>query len=113
MLWILVKAGISATIIVAVSEIARRSPRLGGFLLTLPVVSILAILATWFWGQDLTTISQLSRETLVLVPLGLPFFVPLALAERYGWNFWTALASGLLLASVTVGAWVLFGPSPG
>lgn len=111
MLWMLVKAGISAAIIVAVSEIARRSPRMGAFLLTLPLVSVLAILATWLRDHDLKVVSQLSRETLILVPLGLPLFVPLAFAEWLGWGFWTAITAGLLLASMTVGAWLLFSPS--
>lgn len=112
MAWMIVKACISAAIIVAVSEIGQRSPRWGGFLLTLPVVSIIVILMMWFQSQDLKSISRLSQETLVLVPLGLPFFVPLALAYSFQWNFWVALAAGLLLASVTVGAWLLFGPTP-
>ena len=48
--------------------------------------------------------------TLVLVPLGLPFFVPLAFAEKLGLGFWSAFFSGLALAFVTVGLWLWLGP---
>ena len=90
MLMFLVRTVIAALIIGVVSEIAHRTPRLGAVLLTLPVVSIIAILMTWFRDHDLKNMSQLSRETLILVPLGLPFFIPLAFADRFGLNFWSA-----------------------
>lgn len=58
------------------------------------------------------TIQDLARETLVLVPLGLPFFVPFAIADRTGFSFWTSFAMGILLASLTIGAWFWFGRKP-
>lgn len=111
MLWLIFKALISAAIIVAVSEVSNRAPRLGAFLLTLPIVSILALSATWIRDHNLKAVSQLARETLILVPLGLPFFVPLAFASQWGLGFVPALIAGLCLASVSIGAWLLFGPA--
>jgi hypothetical protein len=66
---------------------------------------------TWIRDHDLKNLSQLSRETLVLVPLGLPFFIPLGFAERLGLSFWSALAAGLVLAVLTIGGWLMWGPS--
>lgn len=54
--------------------------------------------------------SVLARETLILVPLGLPFFVPLAFAERLGLGFWGAMTAGLIAASLTIGLWLAIGP---
>ena len=110
---LLLKGAIAGATVMAVIAASNRSPRLGAFLLTLPVVSILAFLMTWQAKRDIATISTLARETLVLVPLGLPFFIPLALASRFGLGFWTAFGCGLLLASATVGSWLLFGPRVG
>ena len=110
---LLMKGAIAGITVMAVISASNRSPRLGAFLLTLPIVSILAFLMTWQTKRDIETISTLARETLVLVPLGLPFFIPLALASRYGLGFWAAFGCGLLLASATVGAWLLFGPKFG
>ncbi|MDA1049352.1 MAG: hypothetical protein O3C40_02590 [Planctomycetota bacterium] len=112
MIWTLVKAIISAAVIVAVAEVSGRIPRLGALLLTLPIVSILAFIMTWTKEGEMTTIAQLARETLVLVPLGLPFFIPFALANRTGLSFWPTFAIGVLLASITIGLWFRFGPSP-
>ncbi len=110
MLWTLVKAGIAAAVIVAVSEVSQRAPRLGALLLTLPLVSILAFVMSWQQHHDLAAISQLARETLILVPLGLPFFVPLALAERLGLSFWSAACLGVILAAGAIGTWFVVEP---
>ena len=111
MIWTLVKAGISAAVIVAVAELSGRFPRLGALLLTLPMVSILAFIMVWTKEGEMTTITQLAKETLVLVPLGLPFFIPFALSPRTGLSFWPSFAVGVLLASITIGLWFRFGPS--
>ncbi len=110
MIWTLVKAAISAAVIVAVAEVSGRIPRLGALLLTLPIVSILAFIVLWSKEGEMTTITQLARETLVLVPLGLPFFIPFALSDRTGLSFWPSCAVGVLLASITIGLWFRFAP---
>lgn len=43
-MWLIVKALISAAVIVAVAELSSRMPRLGALLLTLPIISILAFI---------------------------------------------------------------------
>ncbi|MEV8761028.1 DUF3147 family protein [Klebsiella pneumoniae] len=47
MLYLLLKAAISAVIIVAVSEIAKRSPGFGALVASLPLVSVLGMI--WLW----------------------------------------------------------------
>lgn len=107
MLW---RAIIAGLVVASVSELADRFPRLGALLLTLPIVSIVAFVAVWNKEQELTTIARLARETLVLVPLGLPLLIPLAFSERLGLGFWTALVAGVILASATIGLWFCLGP---
>ncbi len=107
-----IKAVVAAIIIVSVSELANRLPRLGALLLSLPIVSILAFIMTWNKQHDMNAIGSLAQETLVLVPLGLPFFIPFALANRLGLSFWPCLFLGVLLASATIGMWFRFGPQP-
>jgi len=113
MLPILLRAIVSAVVIVTVVEISRRFPRYGALLLTLPIVSILAFVLSWQRDRDLRAVSLLARETLILVPLGLPFFVPLAFAERWGMGFWAAFGVGFLLGALTIACWILFGPRTG
>ena len=110
MVWNVVRVAIVAIIVVAVAELSKRYPRYGALLLSLPIVSILAFLLSWLQYRDLPAVSKLARETLVLVPLGLPFFVPFAFAARLGLNFWSSFVAGILLASVTIGVWMWLAP---
>ena len=109
-MWNLAKILIAAIVLALVSNLATRFPRLGAVVLTLPIVSVLAFILTWQRDHDLVAVSRLARETLVLVTLGLPVFIPLALASRWGMSFWAALAAGIALAAVPISAWLVFGP---
>lgn len=109
-LWAVARVMLAAIIIVAVAELSKRYPRYGAVLLSLPIVSILAFLFGWFQHRDLPAISRLARDTLMLVPLGLPFFVPFALSQRLGLSFWTCFASGTVLATITIVTWLAVWP---
>jgi hypothetical protein len=109
--WNVVRVAIVAVIVVAVAELSKRYPRYGALLLSLPIVSILAFLLSWFQHRDLPGISKLARETLILVPLGLPFFIPFAFASRLGLNFWSSFGAGIFLASLTIGVWLWLAPA--
>jgi hypothetical protein len=110
MWWTIGRVFIAAVTIVAVSTIGQRLPRIGALLLSLPLISIIAFVMSWTEHRDLPAVSRLAKETLVLVPLGLPFFVPLAFAQRWGLGFWSSFALGVLFASLTIGAWLLWAP---
>lgn len=106
--WNIVRVGIAAATIVVVSELSKRSPRYGALVLSLPLTSILAMLFSWQQHHDPAGISKLARDTLILVPLGLPFFVPLAFAERLGLSFTLAFVLGLSLAAASIGTYLYF-----
>jgi hypothetical protein len=110
-LWNIVRIGIAAVIIVAVAELSKRFPRYGALLLSLPIVSILAFVLGWFQYHDLPAISKLAKETIILVLLGLPFFLPFAFSNQLGLGFWASMGLGIILASLTIGAWLVLGPS--
>ncbi len=109
MLWLIVRTVIAAVTIVAVSELASRLPRIGALILSLPIVSLLAFIMTWFKTKDVFVISQLARETLILVPLGLIFFVPFAFCERFQLGFWSAMLVGIFSTSFVMGFWLWLG----
>src|SRR3954465_6531481 len=110
-LWNLVRVAIAAVTIVAVAELSKRFPRYGALLLSLPIVTILAFVMSWYQHHDLPAISKLAKETVVLVLLGLPFFVPLIFSNQLGLSFWVSMVLGVTLASLTIGTWLVLGPS--
>src|SRR5437667_10345033 len=110
-MWMLMFRGaIAGSIVVTVTALSQRALRVGALLLTLPIVSIIAFISAWQRQHDLPTISKVARETLILVPLGLPFFVPLAFAQRLGLGYWAAFVTGVVLASIGIGLWLWLGP---
>src|SRR4051794_35528093 len=109
--WNIIRIGIAAATIVAVAELSKRFPRYGALLLSLPIISIVAFAMSWYQYRDLSAISKLAKETLILVPLGLPFFVPLMLSKQLGLSFWVAMAAGVMLATLAIGTWLVLGPN--
>jgi len=97
MLYLVIKALISGTIVAAVSEIAKRSPVFGALVVSLPLTSLLAIV--WFWQdtRDAENIAVLSESTFWFVLPSLPMFLVLPALLRNGVAFWPALAASCAL----------------
>lgn len=110
MVKVLLNALLMGLVVAAVSEVARRFPRLGSLILTLPIVIPAVFVVMYLRDRNLAPVARLARETLILIPLGLPFFAPIALAPRLGIGFWPALAAGLSLVGLTVGSYLLVAP---
>jgi hypothetical protein len=113
MLYLAAKALLSGVIIMAISEIAKRSPALGALVASLPLVSILAIL--WLWNEtgDTERIASHAEATFWYVLPSLPMFLVLPLLLRQGAGIWWALALScaltILLYLVTIWIAARFG----
>ena len=62
MLYLIAKAWLSGVVIMAASEVAKRSPTYGALLVSLPLVSILAMIWLWRDTGDNERIAALSEE---------------------------------------------------
>jgi len=100
MLYLVLKALLSGVIIMAVSEIARRSPAFGALVASLPLVSLLAI--NWLWRDtgDTKRIADHAEATFWYVLPSLPMFLALPGMLRNGVPFWWALLSSCVLTFV-------------
>jgi hypothetical protein len=97
MLYLIIKGVVSGLIIVLASEVGRRNPGWGALILSLPLVSILAMIWLWRDTSDGERIAALAQATFWLVLPTLPFFLALAALLRQGVAFWLALALACLL----------------
>ena len=97
MTYLLIKAALSGIIVMAVSEIARRSPGFGGLIASLPLVSILAMIWLWQDTADTEQVAAQSEATFWFVLPSLPMFLVLPAMLRYGLGFSLALALSCLL----------------
>ena len=97
MLYLVAKALLSGVIIMAASEAAKRSPTQGALLVSLPLISILAMVWLWRDTGDNERIAALSQGRFWLVLPTLPMFLVLPAMLRNGFAFWTALAASCAL----------------
>ena len=109
MLYLITKALLSEVIIMAASGAAKRSPAYGALIVSLPLISILAMIWLWRDTGDNERIAALSEGTFWLVLPTLPMFLVLAAMLRHGFTFWTALAvsCALPVALYLVAVWLL------
>ena len=92
MTYYLVKIVITTILIVAISEIAKRSTFVGAILASVPLVSVLAIIWLYIDTKDVTRISNLSTSVFWLVIPSLTLFLALPLLLKQGLNFYLSIS---------------------
>jgi hypothetical protein len=92
MLHYAIKVAISALIIVAIAELAKRSSGFAALLASLPLTSLLAFVWMHVEGADSTNIAGLSSQIFWLVLPSLVLFMLLPLLLKQGLGFWLSLA---------------------
>ena len=102
MAWLIAKYLITSAIVVLVSELARRSDRLGALLASLPLVTLLALIWLYLDKQPTAKIANHAWYTFWYVVPTLPMFLAFPwLLVRFG--FWPALALSALLTLLCFG----------
>ncbi len=104
MLQATIKVLITAMLVVAISEVAKRSSLIGALIASLPLTSLLAIIWLWHDTGDSERIASLTQGIFWLVLPSLVFFIALPVMLRAGWAFWPSLAAsaGLTAAAYFV-----------
>lgn len=99
MLHYLTKVIISALIIVAVAEIAKRSTGFAALIASLPLTSLLAFIWLHVEGSEPSHIAELANQIFWLVLPSLVLFLLLPVLLKHGLAFWLSLG---LSAAATV-----------
>jgi hypothetical protein len=92
--YLVLKAAVSGAIVAAASEVARRWPGWGALIVSLPLVSILAMLWLWRDTHDPERLAVHVQSTFWFVLPSLPMFLLIPAMLRSGSSFWLALAAG-------------------
>jgi hypothetical protein len=105
MLQAIVKFVVTAAVVVAVSELGKRSALFGAMLAALPLTSYLAFVWLYAETKDSEKVAALSVDIFWLVAVSLPFFLLLPVLLRRGVSFAPAMAaSTAVLLGVYLGA---------
>ncbi len=107
MLYYAIKVILSALIIVAVSEIAKRSSTFAALVAALPLTSLLAFVWLHLEHTPAERIAELSGQIFWLVLPSLPLFLLLPVLLRHGWSFWASLATCI---AITAGCYLALLP---
>ena len=101
--YVVIKLALTAGIVVLVSEVARRSTLLGGFLAALPLVSLLAMIWLYVDTGDTVQVAGLSRTIFWLVLPSLPLFLVLPWLLEARMRFTPALLLSLAVTAACYG----------
>lgn len=99
MAWIITKYLITAAMVVFISEIAKRSDRLGGLIAALPLVTVLTLVWLYVEAQPTEKIANHAWYTFWYVVPTLPMFLlfPVLLPQL---GFWWTLAASVVISVV-------------
>ena len=104
MIYYLTKIAITTVLIVAISEIAKRSSFAGALLASIPLVSLLALFWLYVDTRDIEKVSALSTSVFWLVLPSLSLFIALPLLLKQGLHFYVSISIAI---GITVGAYWL------
>lgn len=93
------KVAISALLIVAVTEISKRSTLLAAALASLPITSLLAFVWLYWDTGDAGRVAALATNILWLALTSMIFFVSFPVLIKSGWPFWTSLGASIVLTA--------------
>jgi hypothetical protein len=99
MLWMITKYLVTAGVVVVVTEVAKRSDRLGGLLAALPLVTVLALIWLHLENQSVEKIGNHAWYTFWYVVPTLPMFLVFPwILPRIG--FWPSLLACIVLSTL-------------
>ena len=106
MAWIVTKYFLTAAVVVLVSELAKRSDKLGGFVAALPLVTLLALIWLYLENQSEQKIANHAWYTFWYVVPTLPMFLAFpALLPRIG--FWPTMLASVAITVMCFGLFAL------
>ena len=102
------KGLLSGTIVVAASEIAKKSSIFGALIVSLPIISILSLFWLYNDTKDTTKVADFAEGILWLVIPALSLFIILPYLLRRDWSFEAAMAAGIFATMIAYAIGVYF-----
>ena len=87
----------ASLIISFASWLSFKKPSTAGFIVALPLVSIITILFSYLEYKDFEKTITFSKNILIAIPLSVTFFIPFFFAKTLGLNFWFTYSLGILI----------------
>ena len=88
---------ISATVISICVWLAGNSPRVAGFIISLPISTLLVLALNQIQRGESGNGVALAKSVFIAIPASLVFFIPFLLSDRFKIPFWACYISGIVL----------------
>ena len=98
-MYYLTKLIVTCALVVAISEVAKRSSLVAAVLASFPLVSILAMIWLYLDTQEVEKVAGLARSIFWLVIPSLLLFISLPILLRSGVNFFVSLSVSIGLTA--------------
>ena len=105
MAYYIVKILTTTFLIVAISEIAKRSSFIGAILASIPLVSVLAMIWLYIDTKNVSNVSALSSSVFWLVIPSMALFISLPVLLRQGINFYISMSISIVITVISY--WVM------
>ena len=93
----LIKILLAASVIAFASWLSGKKPELSGFIIALPIASIIAIAFSYLEHKNTENTVIFAKSILVGIPVSYLFFLPFFFAKNFNMNFWLVYGLGLIL----------------
>lgn len=106
---IVANIALTSTLLSLVLWLSKTNPNLGGFILSLPVSTLIVLALSKIQNGDVGNTFTLAKSIFVGVPSTLLFFVPFLVADKLKISFWSSYLIGFVLLGVSYGIhkWVI------
>ena len=97
MLSFALKTLVSSVLISFCSWLSNKRPDLAGFIVSLPLTTLLVLLFSYTEFKNTAHSMQFAKSIFIGVPLSMTFFIPFLLAEQFNISFWACYFIGIVL----------------
>lgn len=91
------KIALAASVIAFASWLSGKKPELAGFIVALPLTTLLALAFSAAQYKDSATNIAFAKSVFAGVPVSLLFFIPFLVADRLSLSFWQCYLIGFAL----------------
>ena len=96
-MFFLLKVLLAALVIAFASWLSGKKPELSGFIIALPIASIIAIAYSYLEHKNAENSVIFAKSILIGVPVSYLFFLPFFFAKNFNMNFWMIYGLGIIL----------------
>ena len=99
-IYTLLKLLLSSSIIVLVSEIAKKDNLIGGLIASIPLVSVLSMIWLYIDTNDIDKVKALANGILWMIVPSMSLFIVLPILINFGIKFYLSLTISILITIV-------------